>query len=559
MRNLLYILLSAIILFSCRNNGSEDLRSRFVSDSLELSEARGSDMALYGVYADRRDSDTARALRSAVIFLTRLDTAFHSPLTGEMREWVATRSLASGDNQAAMRYLRAACRDYIAVASDSDISRTGLAIAELYLAQNRLDSAFFFASQAAEKARSTNDIDRRISGLRVMGIVFGAAGASRRANDCFQQCVDLARSTPDSVRRIQSLVNSSALGFLADGKTDRALFLLEESVRLSGGYAEAPSRVLLNIAGVDVEAGDLPAARRYVSLASARPMTTDERAQWHKVTARILIESDSSAAAITHIEKALAIYDSVANAAKAMEMHAALATLYYDAGDNSLALAHSRSLRSLQLDENRDAMLARLYSFVADHDRRQTHREVDGEKRHWLILCFVIGAATAALLALAFFFLLRRRFSRRLQLASDDFNRRLHNTSEMTNLRKETAIRSAIAILEKHRGTDEVDEVLKLLNDSGDSRTERELATYIPYLDSDRYRRFLKDHPNLTPNESRIVIFVALHISTKQISELTGQSVSAINMAKLRLRRKLGITNSNISLTEYINSCHLDK
>ena len=559
MRNLLYILLSAIILFSCRNNGSEDLRSRFVSDSLALSKAHGSDMALYGVYADRREGDTARALRSAVLFLSQLDTAFHSTLTGSMRRWVAKRFLASGDNPTATHYLKAAFRDYISLASDSDISHTGLAIAELYLAQNRLDSAFFYASQAADRARSINDIDHRISSLRVMGIVFSAAGATRRANDCFQQCVDLARSTPDSLRLIRSLVNSSALGFLADGKPDRALFLLEESVKLSGGQTKAPPRVLMNIAGVNIEGGDLAAARHYTSLASSMPMTADERAQWHKVMARMLIESDSSAAAISHIEKALALYDSTTNAAKAIEMHAALASLFYDAGDNLRALAHSRSMRELQLDENRDAMLASLYSVVADYDNRQTRREVARENRNWLTICLAIGAGVAVLLTLILYVLLRRKFRRRLQLASDDFDRRLHNTSEMTNLRKETAIRSAISILEKHRGTDEVDEVLKLLNDSGDSRTERELATYIPYLDSDRYRRFLKDHPNLTPNESRIVIFVALHISTKQISELTGQSVSAINMAKLRLRRKLGITNSNISLTEYINSCHLDK
>lgn len=43
------------------------------------------------------------------------------------------------------------------------------------------------------------------------------------------------------------------------------------------------------------------------------------------------------------------------------------------------------------------------------------------------------------------------------------------------------------------------------------------------------------------------------------MSEITGQSVAAINMAKLRLRRKLGLTNSNMRLTEYLNRFNMRK
>lgn len=545
-------------MLSCERNSEGSERDRFLKDSLDLSEAKGADMALYGVYADQRLGDTLRAMRSAEMFLARLDSSVHSPLTGSMREWLGQRALADGRQAPASRFLRATFDDYRSALRDTDASRTAIVLAEHYLAQNRLDSAFLFASEAAEIARSVDNLDRRIAGLRIMGIVFSAAGANGRGNECFQQCVDLARSTPDSVRRIQSLVNSSALNFLADGKPDRAIMLLEESVRLSGGDAKAAPRVLLNIAGVNVETGDIAKARQYASAASQRQMSTDEKAHWHKVMARILMESDSVTSAIAHIEKALTLYDSVGNAAKAMEMHAALASLYYDTGNNDKSLAHSRAMREIQLDENRDAMLAGLYSFVSDYDRRQTLQEATDIKHRQTAAAIATTTVLVALAALIIYFMVRRRFRRKLQLASDDFDRRVHNTSEMTNLRKETAIRNAIAILEKRQGADDIAEALKLLNDSCTSRTERELGTYIPYLDSDRYRKFLKDHPNLTPNESRIVIFVALHISTKQISELTGQSVSAINMAKLRLRRKLGITNSNISLTEYINSCHLN-
>jgi len=41
-------------------------------------------------------------------------------------------------------------------------------------------------------------------------------------------------------------------------------------------------------------------------------------------------------------------------------------------------------------------------------------------------------------------------------------------------------------------------------------------------------------------------------MSTKEISELTGQKASSLETARYRLRKKLGITNSQVNLITFL-------
>lgn len=560
MKKLLFALFFVGLLVSCSGGGRRRDSQITEADSIALSRAKGADMVLYNVYRDSRGRDTARALHSAELFLSRLDTSHHSPIPAQMHRWAARLLLARGEQSRAMKHLQAAYRDYAVCGPDTTAGGIANSLSDLYLQRNRLDSAFLFASHALDVADRRRHDYLAIPALRNMGIIFSSAGYAGRSDSCFRQCVALARRSSDSARLIQGLVNSSALGYLSAGKPERALLLLEESMRMNARSGKPEARIILNIAGIYVETPDIQKALHYAGKAAELPMSPDERAQWHKVMARIYMERAETPSVIAHIDSALNIYDSVGNRAKEMEMHAALSQTFTEQGDEHNALLHARSLRELQLDENRDGMLASLYSFVKDYDGAEREKQMRETRIGIIFVSIFAILLLSCVAAWVIYVQLRRRMQRKLKEAAEDFDRRVRNTSSLGDFRKEVAIHSAISTLEQvgDADTKTLAEVQKILRDSCDNHTQQELNTYIPYLDSERYHKFIQKHPNLTPNESRIVIFVALHISTKQISELTGQSISAINMAKQRLRRKLGLTNTNTTLTEYINSFHLD-
>ena len=67
------------------------------------------------------------------------------------------------------------------------------------------------------------------------------------------------------------------------------------------------------------------------------------------------------------------------------------------------------------------------------------------------------------------------------------------------------------------------------------------------------YDKLLKQFPDLSPNEHRLCAFLRLNMSTKEISELTGQRIDTLEIARWRLRKKLNINNTKINLVTFLS------
>jgi CheY-like chemotaxis protein/DNA-binding CsgD family transcriptional regulator len=59
-------------------------------------------------------------------------------------------------------------------------------------------------------------------------------------------------------------------------------------------------------------------------------------------------------------------------------------------------------------------------------------------------------------------------------------------------------------------------------------------------------------HPNLSPNEIKLCTYLRLGMSSKEISEITGQSVRALETARSRMRKKLDLKRS-VNLVQYLH------
>jgi tetratricopeptide (TPR) repeat protein len=67
------------------------------------------------------------------------------------------------------------------------------------------------------------------------------------------------------------------------------------------------------------------------------------------------------------------------------------------------------------------------------------------------------------------------------------------------------------------------------------------------------YENLLKAYPDLSQNELKLCAFLRLNMSTKDISELTGQQLLSIDRARYRLRKKLGLSNSETNLVTFLS------
>ena len=64
-------------------------------------------------------------------------------------------------------------------------------------------------------------------------------------------------------------------------------------------------------------------------------------------------------------------------------------------------------------------------------------------------------------------------------------------------------------------------------------------------------QRLLEKYPELTPAERRLCSFIRLNMNTREISSLSGQSIKSIEVARTRIRKKIGVPHEQ-NLSNFI-------
>lgn len=68
----------------------------------------------------------------------------------------------------------------------------------------------------------------------------------------------------------------------------------------------------------------------------------------------------------------------------------------------------------------------------------------------------------------------------------------------------------------------------------------------------DFYRRLLHDFPSLTETDLRIMAFIKLNLTTKEIADITVQQINTIKAIRKRIRQKVKLTDRSDSLLSFI-------
>ncbi|PWJ43713.1 tetratricopeptide repeat protein [Sediminitomix flava] len=119
-------------------------------------------------------------------------------------------------------------------------------------------------------------------------------------------------------------------------------------------------------------------------------------------------------------------------------------------------------------------------------------------------------------------------------------------------------------LMQKYELINSVSENIVALYDQVDAKTKKALRSIVFNLQNDKqgdvwkelevrfeqvnqdfYDQLNTHYPKLTPNEKKLCAYLYLNLSTKDISSITHQSTKSIEVARFRLRKKLGLTNTD--------------
>ncbi len=99
---------------------------------------------------------------------------------------------------------------------------------------------------------------------------------------------------------------------------------------------------------------------------------------------------------------------------------------------------------------------------------------------------------------------------------------------------------------------DRIQRIIVELNTAQDNDVWEEFEIRFNQVYNDFYERLTTRFPNLSSNDRKLCAFLRLNMSSKEICAITRQNPNSLNVARARLRKKLGIENPDTSLVSFL-------
>ena len=401
-----------------------------------------------------------------------------------------------------------------------------------YFHQENYDKALEYYTQSMNIARETKDLAGISRGLNNMAIVYAEIGENKYVKTNLQESIEINKLLD---RPIWEGINYSNLGNLyrIEGNFDTSLYFLNKAETIFSILNNHPNlaNLFYNKSLYYSDLGNMDSSLHYA-----------------KYAYEIARE----------------------NNLKKMVYNAAKQQRYIYQAQNDFENAFKFSMTELQLKDSLDitntmtriSQLELLYEFdklEQENKIKQQHREyifmITGTTIVFMLILLVIIIVTRNRLKTKNEQIERRRLNMELEIKNKEL------ASNVMTLIRKNEILSGIGDKLMNIQNDAVKEETKFaikkiareLQKSTDNEIWDEFEIRFKQVHGEFYNKLLKQFPNLSPNEHRLCAFLRLNMTTKEISELTGQRIDTLEIARWRLRKKLKISNTKTNLVTFLS------
>lgn len=405
-------------------------------------------------------------------------------------------------------------------------------IGYIYFEQENFDKALEYYSQSLEIAREINDLVGTSRGLNNVAAVYGNKGEFANFEAYIREAVEINKQIG---RKLWEGINYLNLGVInRDSKDyDTAYFYYVKAADIFTELNNIPKLVSVNIG-----------LSKYFTETNEQ-----EKSLYHAMFAYELSQKNKLKKSIFESAKRLhEIYmeqDDLTNAYK-------FSSIEYQMKDS---LDIEKSLTRL-------SQLELLYEF----EKLNKEKELQQQRKDYTYI--LVGTSLLFILLVTIILLVARQrikakntIIEKKQLENELEMRNKELTSNVMALMKKNEILSEIADklmdIRDEAVKDETKSAIKRiageLQKTTDDEIWDEFEVRFKQVHSDFYDKLIQQFPNLSPNEQRLCAFLRLNMTTKEISELTGQRTGTLEIARSRLRKKLLITNTQVNLVTFLS------
>lgn len=534
----------------------------FLSVTVKVS-AESQDSVLLGLYGDSMEKgDVPDAMDAAAVILSRIDSASVDVQTAVMAEDLAEYLDKAFRYSEALRWRSLASAGYgKSPEHRQDYARNELELAKLYYRTGTFHKAFVHVNNAMDVYSEGRENKEHLECVNLLGALYYACRDYDRSSDYFRQCAKGAESIRDTSMLLLALNNMAVYIYSQSDSVETKKLLLEcaELCRQSGNTSFL-SKVYINISLMSIRSKDFDAARRYLD--AARPILTDvgENGQYYYYSAIIDYRQGNLDAAIVSLHKAVDLYSLGEFGERRQACLELLQEIYAVRGDYENAYNTLFNYYTASKQYDREGAVIELFK-VQNEKLLNEQREEELSRKRALAVWLSVSVFLLVLISvLAVMMYKRREYEIRRREQELAARKEIEELKQMQQYKTDCLVNDTIENLNRlgARMNDEElqKELARICGDLKDTKKRdewMEIKSFVPKFESDFYRNLIQAYPSLTLNERRLCVFLNMSLTTKEISDITRQSVQSINTARGRLRRKLGINGDNISMQEFLS------
>jgi tetratricopeptide (TPR) repeat protein len=404
-----------------------------------------------------------------------------------------------------------------------------------------------------------------------VGNLFSTQGQYDKALEYLEKGLEIARSIADQ-QIISRQLNNIAVVYLGKQQYETALIYLRESLEINKKIGNKLNQgvTIFNIGFAELKQkmyGEAFGSFEHALILYTGLGNDLQKARCHLAFASIYYELDSLDQSLNYLNMALGVglrqsyHRIVYRAAKGLHQ------LSLERADTNSAYKYASIEKSAQDSLNisqNQAQLAKLeYQYL--YEKAELERRISLQARNTLFsivfICLIAGLIILSLL------LSRNRIKakkvaveKQVVESQLEFKSKELTINLLALLKKNemlSEISKTLMDIEKEAKKDETKDALskvrKEIRYNTDEKLLNEFSTRFQEVHAGFYESLLRRFPDLTQNELKLCAYLRLNMTSKDISELTGQRVLTLENARYRLRKKLGISNSEVNLVTFLS------
>lgn len=486
-----------------------------------------------------------------------------------------------------------------------------LTAAKVYWKSFEYEAAIKNGNLAKNLAFELRDKNKEADALRILGLIYSELGSFEKGHEYFFQSLAIYEKTNNEKGVIFSL-NNIANAFADSKNSEKAFTYYEKALAISEEIKDSisMSNILHNLGVLKWEIGQYPESEFYVNKAIDINELIDDKTRVginYMAVANTYSSQGRLSEAFEFYQKAWDIFEKNDSKIHLFRMCINFSEYYEKIKDYSRSLEYAfkgfeigeelkletMKIPAMQriyqaflnkgdtikaneygiryymsrdsLESNQDLTRLSQLEMLHNIENREQLLEIEYQKRKFRNYLYFFGFVVSIILIGSIIY---SRY--RLKKKKDELEKR-NLTNEISIKNKELTLNAMTFMQRKTVADDVINELTRVYDKLDNVQSKQGIYQIIQELKKSNnkdvwkefevrfkdvhvafYSSIAKQYPNLTPNEMKLAAFIRLNLSTKDIAELTGKRTETIEMARYRLRKKLGISNTDVNLVNLL-------